>query len=183
MSTDMPMTDPLDAPSSHAACGGACGRALGDAASDRRAFLREAFTVASALAGLAALAPVSALQALTVDPAGTVRYVIPTADSVSIDAKNEVILCRANGEVFAFALSCPHQNTALRALPGNKGFQCPRHKSRYQPNGTFINGKATRNMDRLPISRDGNEVVVDPAVAYASDTQLEQWRNAVVRVV
>lgn len=180
MSTDVPMIDPAAAPSPEVDCGGACHHVFERA--DRRTFLREAFTVASALAGLAALAPVSALQALTVEPAGTVRYAIPTADSVSIDAKNEVILCRANGEVFAFALSCPHQNTALRALPGNKGFQCPRHKSRYQPNGTFINGKATRNMDRLPISRDGGEVVVDPAVAYASDTQLEQWRNAVVRV-
>lgn len=182
MSTVVPMIDPLEAPSPDTACGGVCQHVSESAGSDRRAFLREAFTVASALAGLAALAPVSALQALAVEPAGTVRYAIPTADSVSIDSKNEVILCRANGEVFAFALSCPHQNTALRALPGNKGFQCPRHKSRYQPNGTFINGKATRNMDRLPISRDGNEVVVDPAVAYASDTQLEQWRSAVVRV-
>jgi len=164
------MTDPLR----EASCGGSC--------TDRRAFLRDALAAAATLAGLSAMTPMTVLQALAVEPSGTVRYPIPTADSVSIDTKHEVILCRAGGEVYAFALSCPHQNTAIRALPGNKGFQCPRHKSRYQPNGTFVSGKATRNMDRLPITRDGADVVVDPAVAFASDTQSEQWRAALVRV-
>ena len=161
----------ISEPSHSDACGGEC--------SGRRAFLREA---TAALAGLCALTPWSALHALSVSSSGTVRYPIPSADSVSIDSKNEVILCRANGEVYAFSLSCPHQNTAIRALPGNKGFQCPRHKSRYQPDGTFINGKATRNMDRLPISRDGDQVVVETSVAFESDRQGDQWRSAHVKV-
>jgi nitrite reductase/ring-hydroxylating ferredoxin subunit len=149
--------------------------------SGRRAFLRDAIASAVALAGLASLPP-RALAALEVTPAGTVRYPLPTADSVSIDNDNEVILCRSKGMVFAFALSCPHQNTALRALPGNKGFQCARHKSKYLPDGTFVNGKATRNMDRLPITLAGAEVVVDIAVAYESDTQPDKWGAAFVRV-
>ena len=113
---------------------------------------------------------------------GSLRYPIPAADSITIDTANDVILCRSKAEVFAFALSCPHQNTALRAMPGGKGFQCPRHKSKYQPDGTFINGKATRNMDRLPITREGNDVVVDPNVAFESDTEPMKWAAAVVKL-
>lgn len=159
---------------SHTSCDDAC--------SDRRGFLRDAIHMAVALASIASVAPLRALDALSVDTSGAIRYPIPATDSVAIDKKNDVILCRLNGEVYAFALSCPHQNTALRTLPKNTGFQCPRHKSKYQPNGTFISGKATRNMDRLNIARDNNEVVVDPDVAIASDTDAAKWAAAVVRL-
>jgi len=155
-------------------CAGEC--------SGRRAFLRDAFVAAATLAGLTTMAPWTPLVAQSVQPNGTIRYPIPVADSISIDGENEVILCRSKGEVFAFALSCPHQNTALRALPKNAGFQCPRHKSKYQPNGTFINGKATRNMDRMQISRDGADVVVDPNAIFESDTEPAKWGAALVKV-
>ncbi len=161
-------------PVTHRACTGAC--------SGRRAFLREAIGAAAAIAGLSSLAPFAQMAALEVGPTGTVRYAIPAANGVSIDTKNDVIICRSKGDVFAFALACPHQNTAIRALSGDKGFQCPRHKSRYQPDGTFINGKATRNMDRLEITRDGHDVVVDPNIAYRSDTEPAKWAAAVVKV-
>ncbi len=154
----------------------------GNDCSGRRAFFRDAVSAAIALAGLSALTPFATISALGMHSSGAVRYPIPSADSVSIDTVNEVIICRSKGEVYAFALSCPHQNTALRALPGNKGFQCPRHKSKYQPDGTFITGKATRNMDRLPITREGNELVVDATVAYESDTEPAKWGAAVVKV-
>ena len=161
-------------PDTNSACASEC---LG-----RRMFLRDALTAAAALAGFSALAPWSTLNALEIGPTGTIRYPIPAADGVSIDTKNEVIVCRSKGDVFAFALACPHQNTALRSLSGDKGFQCPRHKSRYQPDGTFINSKATRNMDRLPITRDGNDVVVDPDVAIQSDTDPAKWAAAMVKI-
>lgn len=147
----------------------------------RRAFLRDLVGAALGIAGLSALTPVRALSALEPRAGrGAVRYPIPAGDSVSIDKKNQVMICRSANEVYAFSLSCPHQNTALRALPGTAGFQCPRHKSRYQPNGTFISGRATRNMDRLPITRDGDAVVVDPDIAYQSDTESAKWTAALV---
>lgn len=155
-------------------CDGAC--------TTRREFFRGAANVAAVLATVSALTPLEQIAALEVRRNGTVKYPIPAADSVSIDKTNEVIISRFKGEIYAFALSCPHQNTALRALPGNKGFQCARHKSRYEPNGTFIDGKATRNMDRLQITREGNDVVVDPNVAYESDTEPAKWNAAVVKV-
>lgn len=155
---------------------------VASACTGRRLFLRDAVAGVLALAGLSALTPMQTLAALEVRPSGTVKYPIPAADGVSIDTTNEVILCRSKGEVYAFALSCPHQNTALRAMSGGKGFQCPRHKSRYLPNGTFLDGKATRNMDRLQITREGNEVVVDPGIAYESDTEPAKWGAALVKV-
>ncbi len=155
----------------------------GDCTVGRRAFLRDAVTAAAVIAGVSALGPMRELAALEPRHAtGTIKYPIPAADSVSIDARNEVILCRSAGEVFAFALSCPHQNTAIRAMPGTAGFQCPRHKSRYQPNGTFISGKATRNMDRLGIARAGDAIVVDPDIAFLSDEEPDKWAAAKVKL-
>ncbi len=151
-------------------CEGAC--------PSRRAFLRNALGAVVAITGLSALVPFARLSALDVTDTGTVHYPIPAADGTSIDEENQVILCRAHGELFAFALACPHQHTALKALPGAAGFRCPRHKSRYQADGTFIDGRATRNMDRLSITRDGANVVVDPDVAWRSDTQAAQWKAA-----
>ena len=149
----------------------------------RRTFLLDAVGAAMALGGLTSFTAVEALEAL--EPRighGPVRYPLPATDGVSIDKKNDTILSRFQGEVIAFSLACPHQNTELRALPGAKGFQCPKHKSRYQPDGTFISGRATRNMDRLPISRDGDALVVDPDVAYRSDKDAAKWAAAVVKL-
>jgi len=148
----------------------------------RRAFIRDAIGVAASLAGLSMFAPFAELAAIEPRVVGGVRYHIPAADGASIDKKNDIILCRRNGEVYAFALACPHQRAALKALPDSEGFQCPRHKSRFQTDGTLISGRAKRNMDRLPIARDGDEVVVDPDVAYASDKDAERWAAAVVKL-
>jgi nitrite reductase/ring-hydroxylating ferredoxin subunit len=149
----------------------------------RRTFLLDAIGAAMALAGVSMMSAVGELHALEPRVArGAVRYPIPTADGVQIDKKNDTILCRVQSRVIAFSLACPHQNTELRAMPGSKGFQCPKHKSRYQPDGTFISGRATRNMDRLPISRDGDAIVVDPDVAYRSDKDAAKWAAAVVKL-
>lgn len=155
---------------------------------DRRAFLgRAAAAAAAALAGLglssreAAALPIRLVAGIRLAGKG-VRYPIPAADWVSIDREHEVIVVRSQGAMYAFALSCPHQNTALRWLDDEKMFQCPKHKSRYQPDGTFISGRATRNMDRLPISRDGDAVMVDVDHAYESDQDGAGWGAAVVKL-
>jgi Rieske Fe-S protein len=154
-----------------------------DGCNARRTFLRQAVTATAALAGLSLLGPVQSVAALEPRKGrGAVKYALPAADGVSIDAANEVILCRNAGEVYAFALSCPHQNTALKVMSKNAGFQCPRHKSKYQPNGTFVSGRATRNMDRLQITRDGATITVDPDIAFESDTDPAKWSAAVVKV-
>jgi nitrite reductase/ring-hydroxylating ferredoxin subunit len=110
------------------------------------------------------------------------RYPFPAADGVTIDRKEQVIVVRAQGQVYAFNLSCPHENTALKWLPKDMRFQCPKHESKYQPNGTFTSGRATRNMDRLKIRRDGDALVVDLSHIIKSDTDPAGWNAATLPV-
>lgn len=110
-------------------------------------------------------------------------YPIPATDGAIIDKTNEVILVRWKGTAYAFALSCPHQNTALRWFDDpDSRFQCPKHKSRYQPDGTFISGKATRNMDRFALRKNGKNLVVNLAKLYRNDKQASEWAGAKVAV-
>jgi nitrite reductase/ring-hydroxylating ferredoxin subunit len=156
----------------------------GDCPIARRVFLKDVslFTAALVAAGLAprgamAASPIRALSR----EAAEVRYPIPAKDGVQFDDKNEVIVVRNAGKVYAFALSCPHQSTALKLDPaGTGGFYCTKHESRYRPTGEFISGRATRNMDRLVIRRDGNNVVVDVDKWYESDSEPAQWAAAVI---
>ena len=109
------------------------------------------------------------------------RYPVPAADGVQIDKDAEVILVRRGPHVWAFNLSCPHQNTALRWVEDDGGrFQCPKHKSKYQADGTYISGRATRNMDRLGIAKAGEEIEVDLDVMFKQDKQPTEWAAAQV---
>ena len=112
--------------------------------------------------------------------ADTVGYPIPAADGALIDQKHQVILVRYQGKAYAFALSCPHQNTALRWREEEHRFLCPKHKSQYDPDGTYIKGRATRNMDRLPIRTVGKELVVDVDHVFESDKDPTGWAAAAV---
>src|ERR1041385_3921335 len=129
----------------------------------RRRFLRMAgcFTVTAAALGLSvtdlAGLPVTIVDS---DPAITEhRYPVPAADGVTIDKTAQVIVVRYQSHVYAFNLACPHQNQALRWLPKEGRFQCPKHESKYQPNGTFMNGRATRNMARRAARLDAGSRV------------------------
>ncbi len=109
-------------------------------------------------------------------------YPIPGADGATIDREAQVILVREKQDVYAFNLSCPHQNAAVRWNPGGQRFQCSRHDSKYLPNGTYTSGRATRNMDRFPIRRAGANIVVDTSGIIRSDQNAAAWAAAVVRV-
>jgi nitrite reductase/ring-hydroxylating ferredoxin subunit len=155
---------------------------------DRRGFLRDAAgAVFGALAaiglspGVAAGLPVGGLSMLVWAPGGP-RYPLPAADGVQIDRDNQLILVRWQNVIYAFNLSCPHQNTALRWDAADSRFQCPKHHSKYQPDGTFISGRATRNMDRLTVRREADTIVVDVDTMYKSDQDQAGWASAVVRL-
>ncbi|MEO8480888.1 MAG: Rieske (2Fe-2S) protein [Acidobacteriota bacterium] len=109
-----------------------------------------------------------------------VTYPAPAADSVSIDRTNQIILVRADGHIYAFALSCPHQNAAVKWVDKDHRFQCTKHDSRYQPDGAYTSGRATRNLDRFPIRRDGGSVVVDASRVFQSDKDQAGWAAATV---
>ncbi|MBI3791783.1 MAG: Rieske 2Fe-2S domain-containing protein [Gemmatimonadetes bacterium] len=153
----------------------------------RREFVRSAtLAVAAALAGLGASPRMAeALEVREVHGTralGAIKYPIPAADSVQIDKGNEVILIRWEGKILACSLSCPHQNTSLRWSEPDKRFICPKHKSNYTPIGLFIEGRATRGMDRLAITRAGNEVTVDPEKLYKEDEDAAEWKAAILTI-
>ncbi|HEU4878847.1 MAG TPA: Rieske 2Fe-2S domain-containing protein [Gemmatimonadaceae bacterium] len=164
-------------------CGG-CPIAAG---STRRDFLRDAaLGIAGIVASLgiarsAAALPVSMIEALARTKKG-ISYPIPTTDGVQIDKENEVILVRWQNAMYAFNLSCPHQRTALRWNDGVKEFQCPKHKSKYTPSGSFISGRATRGMDRFAIQREGSNVMVDVDQMFEEDENEAQWKAAFVKI-
>lgn len=158
---------------------------------DRRHFLR---AVGAALAALGSLglvardadgATIQAIHALLAAPHDRTdekRYPMPDVDGVSIDRDNGVIVARTTGKVFAFSLACPHQNTALRWNSGDRQFQCPKHKSRYRDDGVFLEGRATRSMDRLALRRDGAALVVEVDTLYQQDDHAKEWLAAFVVV-
>jgi nitrite reductase/ring-hydroxylating ferredoxin subunit len=113
---------------------------------------------------------------------GERRYPIPTADSVNIDHAGQVIIVRANGHVFAFSLACPHENAAVKWVEKDHRFQCTKHDSRYQPDGTHISGRATRNLDRFPVREEGAELVVSTDTTFHSDLNPQGWAGAEVDV-
>jgi Rieske Fe-S protein len=69
-------------------------------------------------------------------------------------------------------------DTALRWNAPVHRFQCPKHHSQYQPDGTFIEGRATRSMDRFAVRRDGNTVVVDLDTVFEQDRDAPGWKVA-----
>ena len=186
--SDNPVTTSIDG----ADCGGCT---LHDAmraptAIQRREFIR-AGTLALASLGLlgagsraARAMPVigdaTALASRSGDRHEEKRYAIPAADGVAIDKDNGVIVARSAGKIYAFSLACPHQNTALRWEADDKQFTCPKHKSHYKADGTFIEGRATRDMDRLAVRKDGQALVVDVDTLYQQDLNLAQWTAAFI---
>lgn len=154
----------------------------------RRDFLRDAAGIAAAFfvslgAGSAAAQGMTlkVVRALAVH-GDEATYAIPAADGATIDADREVILARYHGRVYAFSLSCPHQRTMLRWQPEEQRFQCPKHHSRYTPDGTYISGRATRSMDRYTIRRAGNNVVVDTGQMHKENEDRPAWESAFVAV-
>jgi Rieske Fe-S protein len=153
--------------------------------SSRREFIQTVGCLSSALAALgiprdALAAPVAIIDS---DQSGAEKvYPIPATDGVSIDRTAQVILVRSNGHLFAFALSCPHQNAAVKWVPQHNQFECTKHDSHYTADGTHVSGRATRNMDRMPIRKDGSVVRVDTAHVFQSDKDSGAWNAASVTV-
>jgi Rieske Fe-S protein len=154
----------------------------------RRSFLQEAAgLVVAALVGIGLdTRAAAALPVGIAEPARhngpEVTYPVPSADGVTIDRPNDVMIARYQGKVYAFSLACPHQNTALRWLQAEGRFQCPKHKSKYAPDGTFLSGRATRSMDRFAVRKDAATIVVNTDRMFEQDKQAQDWTAAFVTV-
>ena len=152
----------------------------------RRTFLIQTAAMVAAALGMtaerASAMPIGFLTGIRRPNDDEVTYPIPASDGVTIDKANDVILARFQDKVYAFGLACPHQNTALRWLAAEGRFQCPKHKSKYTPNGIFLSGRATRSMDRYAVRKDGNNVVANVAELYQQDKQAADWQSAFVTI-
>jgi len=172
--------------SGRAVVGGGC-PGCGGATSRRQALGQMSAAVLAAMAGVA-LRPETAAAVPVVEATGTQAgpdehsYPLPAADGVTIDRDTQVIVVRFQEKAYAFNLACPHENTALRWKARDGWFQCPRHESQYKPDGTFISGRATRNMDRFAVKRAGDSLVVDLNRLFRSDQQAQDWSVAAVAV-
>lgn len=142
-----------------------------------------AAAVLAALGASPAWARAAPLEFISPRPNGDdeKRYPIPAADGVQIDKDNGVMLTRWQGKVYLFSLACPHQNTALRWSDGDKQFVCPKHHSRFGADGTYVHdsGRATRDLDRFDIRRDGADVVGNLDKMYQENAD-EAWNTAFV---
>jgi Rieske Fe-S protein len=76
----------------------------------------------------------------------------------------------------------PASEYRARWEEGDHEFRCPKHKSRYRTDGTFIEGRATRAMDRLAVHRDGVTLVVDVDRLFQQDDQPSEWAAAFITV-
>lgn len=154
-------------------------------ASSRREFIQTIGCFAGVLAAMGISREVLARPIKIVEgvQSGSDRtYAIPAADGVTLDRSAQVILVRANGRVFALSLACPHQGAAVRWVPQHNQFECTKHDSHYQPDGVHVSGRATRNMDRFPVRKDGGNLHVDTAHVYESDKDPSAWAAATVPV-
>ena len=61
-------------------------------------------------------------------------------------------------------------------------FQCTKHKSRYRPDGIFVDGRATRGMDRYPLRMAGGKIVVDTTASIHQDEDEDAWNAAELRL-
>ena len=107
-------------------------------------------------------------------------YPLPASDGVMIDKDESVIIARFAGRAYAFSLACPHQNTAIRWDAANTRFQCPKHKSRYRTDGTFIEGRATRGLDRFAVRLENAQLLVNLDALYREDENSTAWAAAFV---
>lgn len=152
----------------------------------RRQFLQCAgcFGLTAALLGISENA--SALPVAFIEPAQSGgaerRYPIPASDSVNIDRNANLIVVRSQNHLFVFSLSCPHENNAVKWVAKDHRFQCTKHDSQYQPDGVHTSGRATRNMDRYVIRRDGDAIVVDLHKWVQSDKDPSGWAAATIAV-
>ena len=150
----------------------------------RRAFLQQGgcglFTLAALGLGLIDPLPVLAIEGTG---SGTERsYPIPPSDGVNIDRAAQIIIVRYQAHAYAFALACPHEQAAVKWLAKDGRFQCTKHDSKYTPSGVYTEGRATRNLDRFPVRRDGTSLVVTTDHVFRSDQDAAAWNAAAVEV-
>ena len=150
----------------------------------RRSFLRGGgcLLAAAVLALPPALSGLPKRSVVGVGSGNERSYPLPGSDSVNIDFKAQVIVARSHNQVYAFSLACPHQQAAVKWIAKKSQFQCTKHDSHYQVDGVHVSGRATRNLDRFALRREGETLWVNLSRWFRSDQDPAGWNAAVVQI-
>jgi len=157
---------------------------------DRRHFLRDAAlattTVLIALGALPADAVAAPLAFISPNRARDEEksYPLPASDGTQIDKGSGTILTRWQGKVYVYSLACPHQNTGLHWYEKDGRFECPKHHSRFLPDGEYVkdSGRATRGLDRFAVRKDGANVVANLDKMFKQDENQAEWSAAFITI-
>jgi Rieske Fe-S protein len=86
------------------------------------------------------------------------------------DVQEEVVYLRRKGDaVESVSAICPH--TGCLVKPRAEGFECPCHKSRFDPEGASIDGPSPRALDRLECKVERGRL---PAQARTQEAQINE---------
>lgn len=95
-------------------------------------------------------------------PLGKAGDVLPKPDDPPIhNLEGKFWLVNINGMILALYDVCVHLGCLYNWKPVSRRFECPCHGSKFQKDGTYIEGPAPRNLDRMVVSfvGAGNQVV------------------------
>jgi cytochrome b6-f complex iron-sulfur subunit len=84
---------------------------------------------------------------------GTAKDTFPAVtDPPKPDSKARIWLSNTPQGVLALYNVCVHLGCLYQWQPSTNRFECPCHGSKYQKNGTYIEGPAPRSLDRMVVS-------------------------------
>jgi menaquinol-cytochrome c reductase iron-sulfur subunit len=66
----------------------------------------------------------------------------------------------SGGSVEALSARCTHLGCTVRWVAAENRFKCPCHGSQFAADGTVLHGPAERPLDRLPLTKRGEDVFV-----------------------
>lgn len=80
----------------------------------------------------------------------------PVGSAPQENAQGRFWLVNTDAGVLAIYKVCTHLGCLYKWVPNNDRFECPCHGSKFEKDGTYIEGPAPRNLDRFVISVVGS---------------------------
>lgn len=86
-----------------------------------------------------------------------VTVTVHSIDRWRIEAREETVYVRRRGaDIEAMSPVCPHTGCLVRTRDG--GFECPCHRSVFDPEGNSLEGPSPRPLDRLEVRQEKGRI-------------------------
>ena len=80
---------------------------------------------------------------------------------VDIEGVEKILVFRRpDDSVHALSIACPHLGCDVEYARDRDRVECPCHGSKFDTGGKRLKGPAKENLHDFPVSREGNEIVV-----------------------